>query len=89
MCLFDQSVQFGNSLLGQLPQLRRELDLAPAHELLQRFAGVGGRIVVCGIAMERSAIAEDNLIPGATIERNVFVSSVALQNRGYAYMPIS
>ena len=28
-----------------------------------------------------------NKLP-ATVERNVFVNSVALQNRGYAYMPI-
>ena len=27
------------------------------HELLRRFAALGGRIVVCGIAMERSGIA--------------------------------
>jgi len=64
-------------------------DLAPAHELLRRFAGMGGRVVACGIAMERSAIAEDNLIDCATIERNVFVSAVALQNEGYAYMQIA
>jgi intracellular sulfur oxidation DsrE/DsrF family protein len=64
-------------------------DLAPAHELLRRFARAGGRVVVCGIAMDRSAIARDNVIEGATIERNVFVSSVALQNQGYAYMPIA
>jgi intracellular sulfur oxidation DsrE/DsrF family protein len=50
---------------------------------------VGGRVVVCGIAMQRSAIAEDNVIDCAAIERNVFVSSVALQNQGYAYMPIA
>ena len=64
-------------------------DLAPAHALLRRFAQIGGRIVVCGIAMERSAIAKDNLLDGVTIERNVFVTSVDLQNRGYAYMPIA
>jgi intracellular sulfur oxidation DsrE/DsrF family protein len=64
-------------------------DLAPAHELLRRFARAGGRVVVCGIAMDRSAIARDNVIEGAAIERNVFVSSVALQNQGYAYMPIA
>jgi intracellular sulfur oxidation DsrE/DsrF family protein len=46
-------------------------------------------VVVCGIAMQRSAIDEDNVIDCAVIERNVFVSSVALQNPGYAYMPIA
>jgi intracellular sulfur oxidation DsrE/DsrF family protein len=60
-----------------------------AHELLRRFAALGGRIVVCGIAMERSGIAPQNILDGVAIERNVFVNSVALQNRGYAYIPIS
>lgn len=64
-------------------------DVSPAHTLLQRFAQLGGRIEVCRIAMERSAIAADNVIGCAVVERNVFVNSVALQNRGYAYMPIT
>jgi intracellular sulfur oxidation DsrE/DsrF family protein len=64
-------------------------DISAAHGLLQRFAGMGGRIVVCRIAMDRSAIAPDNVIACAAIEHNVFVNSVALQNRGYAYMPIA
>jgi intracellular sulfur oxidation DsrE/DsrF family protein len=63
-------------------------ELSGAHELLVRFAAAGGRIEVCAIAMERSAIAAGNVIPCAVIERNVFVNAVALQNRGYAYMPI-
>lgn len=60
-----------------------------AQELLRRFASSGGRIEVCRIAMDRSAITPENLLDCVTIERNVFVNSVALQNRGYAYMPIS
>jgi intracellular sulfur oxidation DsrE/DsrF family protein len=60
-----------------------------AHELLRRFAASGGRIEVCRIAMDRSAVAEDNILECVAIERNVFVNSVALQNRGYAYMPVS
>jgi intracellular sulfur oxidation DsrE/DsrF family protein len=64
-------------------------DLSQAHGLLERFSGLGGRIEVCRIAMDRSAIGEDNVIGCAVIERNVFVNSVALQNRGYAYMPIT
>jgi hypothetical protein len=64
-------------------------DLSDAHGLLSRFAAGGGRIEVCGIAMARSAIAPGNVIPCAVIERNVFVNAVALQNRGYAYVPIA
>jgi intracellular sulfur oxidation DsrE/DsrF family protein len=64
-------------------------DFRAAQELLRRFTALGGRIEVCRIAMDRSAIAPDNVIDCVVIERNVFVNSVALQNRGYAYMPIS
>ena len=35
------------------------------------------------------AIAPENLLDCVVIERNVLANSVALQNRGYAYMPIS
>ena len=38
------------------------------------------------IDLERTTIRSP--IDGVVIERNVFVNSVALQNRGYAYMPI-
>ncbi len=64
-------------------------DFSAAHTLLRRFARIGGRIEVCRIAMDRCAIAMENVIDCVVIERNVFVNSVALQNRGYAYMPIS
>ena len=90
LLLHSAATQFGaRTLRGTKFDKPDAADLAPAHELLRRFAGIGGRVVACGIAMERSAIAEDNVIDGATIERNVFVSSVALQNEGYAYMPIA
>ena len=59
------------------------------HTLQTMGAFAGNKIEVCGIAMERSAIAPGNVIPCAVVERNVFVNAVALQNRGYAYMPIA
>jgi len=90
LLLHAAATQFGaRTLRGTKFDKPDAPELAPAHELLRRFAGIGGRIVVCGIAMERSAIAEDNIIDCAGIERNVFVNSVALQNNGYAYMPIA
>jgi len=64
-------------------------DFPVAHQLLRRFAVLGGRIEVCRIAMDRCAIAPENILDCVAIERNVFVNSVALQNRGYAYVPIS
>jgi intracellular sulfur oxidation DsrE/DsrF family protein len=59
-----------------------------ARDLLRRFAALGGRIEVCRIAMDRSEIAQDNILDCAGIERNVYVNSIALQNRGYAYIPV-
>src|SRR6185312_2510551 len=60
------------------------VDLTAAHDLMRRFREAGGTIKVCGIAMERSGITADNLVDCVEVERNVFVTSVALQNRGYA-----
>lgn len=90
LLLHAAATQFGaRTLRGTKFDKPDAAALAPAHEALRRFAGMGGRILVCGIAMERSAIAADNVIDCAAIERNVIVSLVALQNEGYAYMPIA
>jgi intracellular sulfur oxidation DsrE/DsrF family protein len=80
---FAASTLAGSKLAG-----RHEQESSTAHELLRRFASLGGRIEVCGIAMERCAITPENILDCITIERNVLVNSVALQNRGYAYIPI-
>lgn len=58
------------------------------HALLATLAALGVRIEVCLIAMERSDVARDNLIGCATIEENVFLNSIALQNKGYALMQV-
>lgn len=90
LLLHAAATQFGaRTLRGTKFDKPEAADIAPAHQLLRRFAALGGRTIVCGIAMERSAVAEDNVIDCASIERNVFVTSVELQNRGYAYMPIA
>jgi intracellular sulfur oxidation DsrE/DsrF family protein len=88
--LHAHATQFAaRTLSGTKFESREAPDLAPIHARLQRFTEVGGRIEVCRIAMDRSAITEKNVIDCAKIERNLFVNSVALQNRGYAYMPIT
>ena len=88
--LHAQATQFAaRTLTGTKFKDPETEDFRAAQELLRRFAALGGRIEVCRIAMDRSAIARDNVIDCVVIERNVFVNSVALQNRGYAYMPIS
>ncbi|MFM9886579.1 MAG: DsrE family protein [Burkholderiales bacterium] len=62
--------------------------LAAIHDAMRELGSFGGRIEVCGIAMDRSSVSRDQLVPFVTIEENVFVNSIALQNRGYAYIPI-
>ncbi len=32
--------------------------------------------------------ADDNVVGGVDIERNIYVACIALQNRGYAYIPV-
>jgi intracellular sulfur oxidation DsrE/DsrF family protein len=89
LLLHGQATQFAASTLsGSKFSEPQGADFPNAHELLRRFAALGGRIEVCGIAMERCAIAPENILDCVAIERNVFVNSVALQNRGYAYIPI-
>jgi intracellular sulfur oxidation DsrE/DsrF family protein len=89
LLLHGPATQFAaRTLSGTKFEARDAPDLSPIHARLQRFSEIGGRIEVCRIALERCAIAPDNVIRCATVERNVFVNSVALQNRGYAYMPI-
>jgi intracellular sulfur oxidation DsrE/DsrF family protein len=58
------------------------------HTTLEELTRIGGRIVVCEIAMQRSDVQRENIVAFAEIEENVFVNSIALQNRGYAYVPI-
>ena len=87
--LHGHSTQFAARTLSGTKFKDPETQYIPAaHALLKRFAALGGRIEVCRIAMDRSAVAADNLIDCVSIERNVFVNSVALQNRGYAYVPV-
>jgi intracellular sulfur oxidation DsrE/DsrF family protein len=89
LLLHGPATQFAASTLfgSKFTQPQGE-DFPAAHELLRHFAALGGRIEVCRIALDRCAIAPENILDCVTIERNVLVNSVALQNRGYAYIPI-
>jgi intracellular sulfur oxidation DsrE/DsrF family protein len=62
--------------------------LADIHALLESLAALGIRIEVCLIAMDRSQVDRANLIPCAVVEENVFITSIALQNKGYALMQV-
>ncbi len=59
------------------------------HATMNDLAGSGGaKIEVCSIAMHRGEIKNDNVMPFAVIEDNVWENSIILQNKGYAYMPV-
>jgi len=63
--------------------------LPEIHRALGEFRNQGGRIEVCEIAMQRTLISREKLIDGLEIEENVFLNSIALQNRGYAYVLVA
>ena len=71
------------SFSGETIERRAEI-----HGLLEELVKLGARVEVCLISMRRRGVAEDNLMPFATIEENVFVNSIALQNKGYAVMHV-
>ncbi|MEJ2345924.1 MAG: DsrE family protein [Gammaproteobacteria bacterium] len=62
--------------------------LAKAHSSLESLKRKGTHIEVCAIAMKRAKIKHDNVRPYAVIEDNVFENLIALQAKGYAYMPV-
>jgi intracellular sulfur oxidation DsrE/DsrF family protein len=63
--------------------------LPEIHAELEAFTRDGGRIEVCEIAMDRSAIPRALLVPFVEVEENVFLNSIALQNRGHAYVLVA
>jgi intracellular sulfur oxidation DsrE/DsrF family protein len=63
-------------------------NLPQIHALLEALARLGVRIEVCLIAMDRSHVTRENLISCVVIEPNVFLNSIALQNKGYALMQV-
>lgn len=88
--LHGPATQFAaRTLVGTKFAQQESPDLAGAHALLRRFVGLGGRVEVCRIAMDRCAIAPENVLDCVAVEHNVFVNAIALQNRGYAYLPIA
>jgi intracellular sulfur oxidation DsrE/DsrF family protein len=63
--------------------------LPEIHAALVEFTTLGGRIEVCEIAMQRSQVGRDSILPFVELEENVFLNSIALQNRGYAYVLVA
>lgn len=63
--------------------------LLEIHAVMKNLSDSGiARIVTCGIAMGRHLVGRDNLVPFTVIEENVAEISIALQNKGYAYMQV-
>jgi len=63
--------------------------LAEIHALMTELDESGdARIVTCGIAMGRHLVGKGNLMAFTVVEENVSEISIALQNKGYAYMQV-
>lgn len=76
----QSGTKFDGEKIARLPEI---------HDLMRRLSETGGaRIVTCGIAMERHIVKPDNLKPFTTVNENVAEISIALQNKGYAYMQV-
>lgn len=72
--------KFDGEKLERLPDI---------HALMTDLSDSGNaRIVTCGIAMGRHLVGKDNLMPFTVVEENVAEISIALQNKGYAYMQV-
>ena len=56
------------------------------HAALAEFTAQGGRVEVCEIAMQRAQLGRACLVSCVEVEENVFLNSIALQNRGFAYV---
>jgi intracellular sulfur oxidation DsrE/DsrF family protein len=58
------------------------------HAVFHALARLGTRVELCRVSMRRRGVTDDNVLPFAVVEENVFVSSIALQNKGYALMTV-
>ena len=62
---------------------------AEIHDLMTQVTGSGAaRVLTCGIAMKRHSVVGANLMPFTLVNENVAEVSIALQNKGYAYMQV-
>ena len=76
----QSGTKFDGQAVARLPEI---------HALMTELGDSGdARIVTCGIAMGRHLVGKDNLMPFTVIEENVAEISIALQNKGYAYMQV-
>ena len=60
--------------------------LEEIRAVLKRLCDEGTCIEACLIAMDRCLVGADNVLPFVVVEQNVLLNSIALQNKGYAYM---
>jgi len=76
----QSGTKFDGEKVARLPEI---------HALMRNLGDSGNvRIVTCGIAMGRHLVGKDNLMPFTAVEENVAEISIALQNKGYAYMQV-
>ena len=76
----QSGTKFEGEAIAKLPEI---------HVLMKDLGDSGAaRVVTCGIAMGRHLVGKDNLMPFTVVEENVAEISIALQNKGYAYMQV-
>ena len=69
--------KFAEDVPGRLEEIR---------SVLKQLCDEGTCIEACLIAMVRCLVGADNVLPFVVVEENVLLNSIALQNKGYAYM---
>jgi len=71
----------GTKFAADVPSRLEEI-----RAVLKQLSDEGTCIEACMIAMERCLVGADNVLPFVVVEYNVLLNSIALQNKGYAYM---
>ncbi|HAK59095.1 MAG TPA: hypothetical protein DCO77_01760 [Nitrospiraceae bacterium] len=65
--------------IGALPAIQK---------MMGQMRRDGIRFETCGVSMKRNKISEKNVIPMMDVQDHIWANILALQNKGYAYMPV-
>ena len=58
------------------------------QKAMQRMRTKGIIFKMCGVSMKRNKVSSKNVIPMMDVQENIWANILALQNNGYAYMPL-
>ncbi|MEW5746071.1 MAG: DsrE family protein [Nitrospirota bacterium] len=89
VALNGPSVKFAaKRLSGTRFEKERIEEREDIQERLKEMHREGMRIITCKISMDQGKISGDNLLPFVAAGENVLATIAALQNKGYAYLPV-